>query len=74
MAAKEISDLASSSVGVAERSGQLLSNLVPAIRRTAELVQEVTAASTEQSSGVTQINRAMSQVDSVSAKLVTACG
>ena len=52
-------------MGVAERSGQLLSDLVPAIRRTAELVQEVTAASTEQSSGVTQINRAMSQVDSV---------
>jgi methyl-accepting chemotaxis protein len=74
VAAKEISDLASSSVGVAERSGQLLSDLVPAIRRTAELVQEVTAASTEQSSGVTQINRVMSQVDSVSAKLVTACG
>lgn len=65
LAAKEISDLASSSVAVAERSGQLLADLVPAIRKTAELVQEVTAASTEQSSGVTQINRAMSQVDSV---------
>jgi methyl-accepting chemotaxis protein len=63
--AKEISDLASKSVAVAERSGQLLADLVPAIRKTAELVQEVTAASTEQSSGVTQINRAMSQVDSV---------
>jgi methyl-accepting chemotaxis protein len=65
LAAKEISDLASSSVSVAERSGRLLADLVPAIRKTAELVQEVTAASTEQSSGVTQINRAMSQVDSV---------
>jgi methyl-accepting chemotaxis protein len=65
LAAKEISDLASSSVAVAERSGQLLADLVPAIRKTAELVQEVTAASTEQSSGVTQINRAMAQVDSV---------
>ncbi|MGO8795079.1 MAG: methyl-accepting chemotaxis protein [Candidatus Sulfotelmatobacter sp.] len=65
LAAKEISDLASNSVAVAERSGQLLIDLVPAIRTTAELVQEVTAASTEQSSGVTQINRAMSQVDSV---------
>jgi methyl-accepting chemotaxis protein len=65
LAAKEISDLASNSVAVAEHSGELLVDLVPAIRRTAELVQEVTAASTEQSSGVTQINRAMSQVDSV---------
>jgi methyl-accepting chemotaxis protein len=65
LAAKEISDLASNSVAVAVRSGKLLADLVPAIRRTAELVQEVTAASAEQSSGVTQINRAMSQVDSV---------
>jgi methyl-accepting chemotaxis protein len=65
LAAKEISALASDSVGVAERSGQLLADLVPAIRKTAELVQEVTAASTEQSAAVTQINRAMSQVDSV---------
>ena len=64
-AAKEISDLASNSVAVAERSGQLLADLVPAIRKTAELVQEVTAASAEQSSGVTQINRAMAQVDIV---------
>jgi hypothetical protein len=38
---------------------------VPAIRKTAELVQEVAAASTEQSSGVAQISRAMAQVDSV---------
>ncbi|HVI06690.1 MAG TPA: methyl-accepting chemotaxis protein [Candidatus Binatia bacterium] len=65
MAAKEISDLAAKSVSVAEHSGKLLADLVPAIRQTAELVQEVAAASTEQSSGVTQINRAMSQVDEV---------
>jgi len=65
LAAKEISDLASNSVSVAERSGQLLADLVPAIRKTAELVQEVAAASTEQSSGVAQISRAMAQVDSV---------
>jgi methyl-accepting chemotaxis protein len=65
LAAKEISDLASKSVSVAEHSGRLLADLVPAIRQTAELVQDVAAASAEQSSGVTQINRAMSQVDSV---------
>lgn len=65
VAAKEISDLASKSVSVAERSGRLLAELVPSIRQTAELVQEVAAASNEQSSGVTQINRAMSQVDAV---------
>jgi methyl-accepting chemotaxis protein len=64
-AAKEIGSLASSSVKVAERSGQLLGQLAPAIQKTADLVQEVAAASTEQSSGVAQINRALAQVDRV---------
>jgi methyl-accepting chemotaxis protein len=65
VASKEISGLAASSVRVAERSGQLLEELVPAIRKTADLVQEVAAASNEQASGVTQINKAMTQVDQV---------
>jgi len=65
VASKEISGLAASSVRVAERSGQLLEELVPAIRKTADLVQEVAAASNEQASGVAQINKAMTQVDQV---------
>jgi methyl-accepting chemotaxis protein len=65
LAAQEIGGLAGKSVKVAERSGQLLSDLVPSIKKTADLVQDVAAASTEQSGGVTQINRAMAQVDTV---------
>ncbi len=65
LAAQEIGGLAGKSVSVAERSGQLLSDLVPSIRKTADLVQDVAAASTEQSGGVTQINQAMAQVDTV---------
>ncbi len=64
-AAGEISNLASHSVKIAERSGQLLLALVPAIRKTADLVQEVAAASQEQSGGVAQINKAMANVDQV---------
>jgi methyl-accepting chemotaxis protein len=64
-AAQEIGGLAGNSVGVAERSGELLKELVPAIKKTAELVQEVSASSREQSSGVAQINKAMSAVDTV---------
>ena len=64
-AALEISSLTSSSVKVAERSGQLLVELVPAIRKTAELVREVATASREQAAGVAQVNKAMSQVDQV---------
>jgi len=71
-AAKEIGGLASSSVNVAERSGRQLEELVPAIRKTADLVQEVAAASAEQSSGVGQINKAMTQVDQVTQRNASA--
>ena len=71
-AAKEISSVAASSVKVAERSGELLSDLVPSIRKTADLVQEVAAASEEQASGVNQINSAMSRVDQVAQRNASA--
>jgi methyl-accepting chemotaxis protein len=71
-AAQEISGLAISSVKVAERSGKLLTALVPAIRRTADLVQEVAAASGEQASGISQINRALTSVDQVTQRAATA--
>ena len=71
-AAQEISDLAASSVGVAERSGTQLTELVPSIRKTAELVQEVAAASGEQSSGVTLIHRALEQVEQVTQRNASA--
>lgn len=64
-AAKEIGTLTSTSVKVTERSGELLKELLPAIKKTAELVQEVTVASREQAAGVSQVNRAMTQVDHV---------
>ncbi|MCE9670207.1 CHASE3 domain-containing protein [Myxococcus stipitatus] len=70
--AKEIGALATSSVRVAERSGQLLTDLVPAIRRTAELVQQVTSVSKEQAIGVSQMNRAMVQVDQVTQRNASA--
>ena len=64
-AAGEIGSLATKSVKVAERSGQLLLDLVPSIQKTAELVQEVAAASQEQSASVAQMNKAMALVDQV---------
>ncbi|HEY4072886.1 MAG TPA: methyl-accepting chemotaxis protein [Herbaspirillum sp.] len=62
IAAQEISTVASSSVELAERAGTLLDAIVPNIRRTSDLVQEITAASEEQSSGVGQINSAVTQL------------
>jgi methyl-accepting chemotaxis protein len=63
--AKDIAELAGASIATAERSGQLVSQLVPRIRMTAEVSQEVAAASREQASGIAGINKAMTQVDTV---------
>jgi methyl-accepting chemotaxis protein len=71
-AAKEITGVAASSVHAAEQAGGMLAELVPSITKTAEMVQEVAAASQEQSGGVTQINRAMSQVDELTQRNASA--
>ncbi|MEO7456745.1 MAG: methyl-accepting chemotaxis protein [Gemmatimonadaceae bacterium] len=71
-AANEIGALATSSVAVAEQSGTRLKQLVPSIRQTAMLVQEVADASREQALGVAQINQAMSQVDAVTQRTASA--
>jgi len=65
VAAQEISELASGSVDKAESAGKLLDAIVPAIGKTSELVQEIAAASSEQSSGVGQINTAMTQLNQI---------
>jgi methyl-accepting chemotaxis protein len=62
IAAQEIGETARSSVQVAEQAGALLSEIVPAIGKTSDLVQEIAAASKEQSSGVSQVNQAMGQI------------
>ncbi len=64
-AAAEISELSSSSVDVAEQAGQMLAQMVPDIQRTAELVQEISAASKEQDTGAEQVNKAIMQLDQV---------
>jgi methyl-accepting chemotaxis protein len=65
VAAGEIGKLSVSSVAVAERAGKILEIIVPDIRKTAELVQEISAASREQDAGAGQINRAIQQLDLV---------
>ena len=64
-AAAEINDLSSSTVGVAEDSSAKLQELVPKIRRTAELVQEINASAREQDSGINQITQSITQLDQV---------
>ena len=62
VAAQEIGTVATSSVELAEKAGKLLDQMVPNIKKTSDLVQEITAASEEQSSGVGQINSAVTQL------------
>nr|AUN37516.1 methyl-accepting chemotaxis protein I [uncultured bacterium] len=64
-AAAEISKLTAGGVRTAEGAGAMLTKLVPDIRKTAELVQEINAASNEQNTGASQINKAIQQLDQV---------
>ena len=64
-AAAEISQVSSDTVKAAAEAGEMLGRLVPDIRRTAELVSEISAACREQDIGTAQINEAIQQLDKV---------
>jgi len=65
IAAQEIGEMSAVGILVAEQAGEMLSRLVPDIQKTAELVQEISAASREQTSGADQINSAVQQLNQV---------
>ena len=65
MAATEIDEVSAKSVHVAQKSGQMLNDVVPNIQKTADLVMEITASSNEQSSGSEQINNAIQNLNLV---------
>ena len=69
--AEEIISLTTSSLTISERAEQMLAHLVPLIQQTTELVQEIRAASSEQQSGVNQVNLGMQQLDQVTQQNVT---
>jgi methyl-accepting chemotaxis protein len=64
-AAGEINNLSATSVKISEKAGEMLAKIVPAIQKTADLVQEINAASNEQKNGADQINKAIQQLDQV---------
>jgi methyl-accepting chemotaxis protein len=71
-AAKEIKDLIGDSVAKVEsgsdlvnRSGKTLGEITTAVKRVTEIIREIAAASEEQSSGIDQVNRAVTQMDHV---------
>jgi methyl-accepting chemotaxis protein len=64
-ASREISELTSSSLAVADRAGTLIGAVVPDIQRTADVVQEISSATREQSEGLGQIGKAIGQLDTI---------
>jgi methyl-accepting chemotaxis protein len=64
-AAGEITGLSVTTVALSEKAGKIIADIVPNIRKTSELVDEISAASREQSAGTDQIGKAMVQLDTV---------
>ncbi|TFL17928.1 HAMP domain-containing methyl-accepting chemotaxis protein [Jannaschia formosa] len=64
-AAQEIGELSSTTLEVSTRAGEMLQALVPSIRRTSDLVEEISAATQEQNTGAEQINQAIRELDAV---------
>lgn len=71
-AAKEISELSTSSVSISEKAGDMLKRLVPEIQKTSVLVSEISASSIEQNTGAGQISLAIEQMDQVIQKNASA--
>lgn len=69
VASAEIGEVARSSVQLAGDAGKLLTEIVPSIRKTADLVREIADASAEQSTGVEQVNKAMIQLDQITQQI-----
>ncbi len=72
VAASEVIDMANQTVHVSERAGEQLLQILPGIDRTSELVQEISAASEEQTSGLHEISFAIAQLDKVAQHNATA--
>ncbi len=64
-AAGEINELSNHTMSEASLAGEMLDKLVPNIKNTSDLIQEISAASSEQNTGVQQIRDGFSQLSSV---------
>ncbi len=64
-AAKEITEITDGSVHKAVMAQEKIQQVVPSMKKTAELIEEITMASKEQNQGTEQINSAILQLDTV---------
>lgn len=64
-AAQEIKGVAGSSVEIAANAGVLIAEIVPQIKKTADLIGEIDASSAEQAKGIQENAKAVEQLDQV---------
>lgn len=64
-AADEIDKISAQTISASNESGKMLAGLIPEIQKTASLIQEIAAASSEQDSGAQQINEALMQLNNI---------
>lgn len=64
-AAEQINIVSGNAMGVADTSLKLITEIMPEIEKTSQLVQEITASSIEQSSGINQVNNAIQELSKV---------
>lgn len=62
-AADEINELSANGIDIAQSAEQALAEAVPSIRKTAELIEEITSASSEQSNNANQVNNAIQSLN-----------
>ena len=71
-AAKEIAEEAKRSVEISDKTGKLIGQMIPNIRKSADLITEISTASQEQNRAVSQINQTISQSNQVTTTHATA--
>jgi len=64
-AAKSINSLSETNIGIAEKTGSLMTGMVQGIQKTSELVQEISVSGQEQAAGIVQVNKAIQQLDQI---------
>ncbi|MFN3556972.1 MAG: methyl-accepting chemotaxis protein [Bacteroidales bacterium] len=65
VAAEEINKLSGAGLSISEKAGKALKEIVPEIEKTASMIQEISAASMEQSTGAEQINNALAMLNQI---------
>ena len=74
VAASEIDKVSKEGVAISENAERLLTNIIPDMEKTANLVREISVASSEQSTSIGLINRAVQQLNDVTQKYAASAG